>query len=90
MNKQIRQWKDEIEKIKENEAAMRKKNAARIKELQGKIDAAIARKEVDDNKAVGDLVRATFGEITEDTIRQMKELLEKNGHTLSGRSAGEL
>ena len=89
MNKQIRQWKEEIEQIKENEAAMRKKNAQKIKDLQGKIDAAVARKEVEDNKVVGDLVRATFGEITEDTIRQMKELLEQNGHTVAGHSIGE-
>lgn len=75
-NKKIETWKSEIEKIKKSQADMIEKNNKKIKELQSKISFEEEKIEKENNKLVADIVRATYGEINEDTLVQFKEFMK--------------
>lgn len=88
-NKKIDTWKIEIEKIKKSQAEMIEKNNKRIKELQSKISFEEDKIEKENNKLVADIVRATYGEINEDTLEQFKEFM-KSMNTSSENSTTRL
>ncbi|MGN1156826.1 MAG: hypothetical protein ACI4TK_11670 [Agathobacter sp.] len=86
---QIEQWESQIKQIREADRIAHDKNMKKVKELQDKIDNAKAQKKEEDNRVLGDMVRSTFGEINEETLAQMKELLRKYGHTAAGMNESE-
>lgn len=81
---QIKQWEVQIKQIREADRIAHEKNVRKIKDLQEKIDNAKAQKKSEDDRVLGDMVRSTFGEINEETLAQMQELLAKYGHRVSG------
>lgn len=87
---QIKQWEAQIKQIRETDRIAHEKNMKKIKDLQDKIENAKAQKEAEDNRVLGDLVRSTLGEINEETLAQMKEMLLKYGHTAAGMESENL
>ena len=75
ITEQIELWEKQIEQIREADRVAHDKNMKRIKELQDKISNAKAQKEMEDNRVLGNLVRNTLGEINEETMAQVKEML---------------
>ena len=75
ITEQIELWEKQIEQIREVDRVAHDKNMKKIKELQDKISNAKAQKEMEDNRVLGNLVRNTLGEINEETMAQVKEML---------------
>lgn len=81
---QIKQWEAQIKQIRETDRIAHEKNLKKIKDLQEKIYNAKVQKKSEDDRVLGDMVRSTFGEINEETLARMQELLRRYGHTASG------
>lgn len=84
IREQIMQWEQLIEHIRETDRASHEKNMKKIKELQEKINRAKVQKDREDERFLGELVRTMVGELNEDTMEQVRQMLSKYGHTADG------
>lgn len=71
----IKNWENELKKVKEARREANEKFEKKEKELVKKIDEAKARLENENNKLVGDIVREMYGELTEENIQKFKALM---------------
>ena len=77
----IKNWEQELEKVKVARKEANEKFDKKEKELLKKIEDAKTRLETENNKMVGDIVREMYGELTEENIQKFKELMRKTMNT---------
>ena len=71
----IGNWESELEKVREARADALAKYNKKEKELLKKIEDANIQIETESNKAVGDIVREMYGELTEENILRFKKMI---------------
>lgn len=74
----IKNWENDLEKVRAARTDAIEKYNKKEKELLKKIEDASQRIETENNKAVGDIVREMYGELSEDNILKFKEFMKIN------------
>ncbi len=84
----IGNWESELEKVREARADALAKYNKKEKELLKKIEDANIQIETESNKAVGDIVREMYGELTEENILRFKNFMENSMKNTSDITRG--
>lgn len=77
----IKNWENELEKVKLARKEINEKYEKKEKELLKKIEEAKEQLDTQNNKMVGDIVREMYGELSEENILKFKELMQKTMNT---------
>ena len=84
MGEKIKEWEQEIEKIKESERSMIENNKKRIQSLKKKIDDAKILEEREHNRMIASIVKEFYGDVTVENIEQFKERMKSLGNSIQG------
>lgn len=76
MEEKIKKWEEEIEKILIQQKEANNKYNERVRELRKKIETAKHQMTLENNQLIADVVRAIYGEVTQENIESFKRQMQ--------------
>lgn len=84
MGEKIKEWQQEIDRIKETERKMIENNKKRIRVLRKKIEEEKILEERENNRMIASIVKEFYGEVNEVNVEKFKAQLASLGNSVQG------
>lgn len=84
MGEKIKEWEQEIDRIKETERKMIENNKRRIRALKKKIEEEKIIEERENNRMIASIVKEFYGEVNDVNVERFKEQLASLGNSVQG------
>lgn len=84
MGEKIKEWEQEIDRIKETERKMIENNKRRIRALKKKIEEEKILEERENNRMIASIVKEFYGEVNDVNVERFKEQLASLGNSVQG------
>lgn len=84
MGEKIKEWEQEIDRIKETERKMIENNKKRIRVLKKKIEEEKIIEERENNRMIASIVKEFYGEVNDVNVERFKEQLASLGNSVQG------